>query len=370
MTSKICTLDVNGETFSGYCGDLLLDAALMNGVHIPHDCRSGYCGTCRVRVLAGRCFGGQSNDPEFVHACQCRIVSDLKVAVEDVPEINSVSGRVADLVSVAPDVLEVCIEPSEPLRYIPGQYCSVQFRGYPARCYSPTAPLDWPNDARLVRFHIRRLPDGRVSSALGQKIGRGHRVTLTGPFGTAYLRPYHSQRLVLVAGGTGFAPIWAIAEAAIKELPQRELVLLVGANTLQSLYMIPALCRLALFPNVIIIPIISKHQAVTKVVREGRPTDYLPALSTRDIVYTAGAPAMVKAVARIAEATGTKCHADPFEPDVNQREGTGFLSRAADWFSGETASPPLSMADWQPQNPERAEPLPGSPVLRNMFAGA
>ncbi len=366
MTSKICKLDVNGETFSAHCGDLLLDAALMNGIDIPHDCRSGYCGTCRVRVLAGRCFGGQSSDPEFVHACQCRIVSNLKVAVEDVPEIISVSGRVADLVSVAPDVFEVCIEPSEPLHYIPGQYCSVQFRGYPARCYSPTVPLDWPSDARLVRFHIRRLPGGRVSSALGRKIAQGHRVKLTGPFGTAYLRPYRSQRLVLVASGTGFAPIWAIAEAAIKELPQRELVLLVGANTLESLYMIPALCRLALFPNVTIIPIISKHQAVTKVVRKGRPTDYLPALSGRDIVFTAGAPAMVEAVARIAEAAGAKCYTDPFEPKPDRRDEAGFLSRAADWFNGEmrTASPPLSMADWQPQNRERVDPLPGSPIVR------
>jgi NAD(P)H-flavin reductase len=251
-----------------------------------------------------------------------------------------------------------------PLHYIPGQYCSVQFRGYPARCFSPTAPLDWPSDARLLRFHIRRLPGGRVSAALGREIGQGHRVKLTGPFGAAYLRTYPSQRLVLVAGGTGFAPIWAIAEAAIKELPRRELVLLVGANTLEQLYMIPALCRLALFPNVTIVPIISERQAVTQVVREGRPTDYLPALSGRDIVYTAGAPAMVEAVARMAEAAGAKCYTDPFEPDANRREGAGFLSRAADWFSGEmTTSPPLSMADWQPQNPERAESLTGSPIL-------
>ncbi len=364
MRKKICRLDVNGETFSGYCGDLLLDAALMNGVHIPHDCRSGYCGTCRVRVVAGRSFGGRSNDGEFVHACQCRIVSDLKVVVEDVPETVSVAGRVTDLVSLAPDVFEVCIEPSEPLHFIPGQYCSVQFRGYPARCFSPTAPLDWPCDAGLIRFHIRVLPDGRVSSALGWKIGRGHRVKLAGPFGTAYLRPYPAQRLVLVASGTGFAPIWAIAEAAIKEQPQRELVLLVAARTLKSFYMIPALCRLALFPNVTIVPMVSQHRSVTEAVREGRPTDHLPALSPRDVVYAAGAPAMVEAVARIAAAAGAKCHSDPFEPDVSPSEATGFLSRAADWFSGETASPPLSMADWQPQDPEGGEPLPATPILR------
>jgi len=153
---------------------------------------------------------------------------------------------------VAPDVFELGIEQSEPLSYIPGQYCSVQFRGYPARCFSPTAPLAWPSDASLLRFHIRQVPNGRVSPALGNAIGLGHRVKVNGPFGTAFLRPYRSKRLVLVASGTGFAPIWAVAEAAIREQPRREIVLLVGGKTLESLYMIKALCRLALFPNVVI----------------------------------------------------------------------------------------------------------------------
>jgi NAD(P)H-flavin reductase/ferredoxin len=364
MTARICRLDVNGETFSGYCGDLLLDAALMNGVHIPHDCRNGICGTCRVRVVEGRYFGGRSRDGEFVHACQCRIVSDMKVVVEDVPEIVSVAGRVADLVSLAPDVFEVCLELAQPLHYFPGQYCSVQFRGYPARCYSPTVPLDWPCDTGLLRFHIRVLSDGRVSSALGWKINKGHRVRLTGPFGTAYLRRYRSQRLVLVASGTGFAPIWAIAEAAIRELPERKLVLLVAARTLKSFYMIPALCRLALFPNVTIVPMVSDHRTVTEAVREGRPTDHLPALSPRDVVYAAGAPAMVEAVAGIATATGARCYSDPFEPEVSRNEATGLLARAADWFNGETASPPLSMGDWQPQASEDAESLSATPIVR------
>jgi len=365
MTARICRLDVNGETFSGYCGDLLLDAALMNGVHIPHDCRNGICGTCRVRVVAGRYFGGRCRDgSDFVHACQCRIVSDLKVVVEDVPEIVSVTGRVADLVSLAPDVFEVSIEPSQSVLFIPGQYCSVQFRGYPARCYSPTSPLDWPCDASLLRFHIRVLPDGRVSSALGSKIDQGHRVKLTGPFGTAYLRPYRSRRLVLVASGTGFAPVWAIAEAAIREQPQRELVLLVSARTLESFYMIPALCRLALFPNVTIVPMVTHHHAASAAVREGRPTDYLPELSPHDVVYAAGAPAMVEAVARIAGAAGARCHSDPFEPEVSRNEAMGLLARATNWFNGETASPPLSMADWQSQNPERDEPPPADSIFR------
>src|SRR5438128_6495761 len=158
--SKLCRVEVNGHTFSAARGELLLDAALMNGVDIPHDCRSGYCGTCRVRVPAGRCIGDAGGDPAIVHACQSRIVTDLKIEVEDVPEIVTLSGRVAELVSRAPDVMEVGIELQRPLLYLPGQYCLLRFRGFPARYFSPTVPLDWPCDQRLLRFHIRKLRNG------------------------------------------------------------------------------------------------------------------------------------------------------------------------------------------------------------------
>jgi NAD(P)H-flavin reductase/ferredoxin len=337
--SKICTIEVNGERFSAYRGDLLLDAALMNGIDLPHDCRSGYCGTCRVRVLDGRFFGGQSDDADVVHACQCRVISDMAVAVEEVPEIAEVTGQVRDIVRLAPDVVEVCVEPSQPIHYFPGQYISLQFRGYPARCYSPTVPLDWPSDTSVLRFQVRQIRDGCVSAALGRKILKDHRLKLTGPFGSAYFRPDHAGRLILVSSGTGFAPIWAIAEAAIWEKPERELVLIVGARTVASFYMIPALCRVALFPRVKIISVVSEPQDVTNAVHQGRPTDYLPALSTQDVVYAAGAPAMVETVAQIARAAGVTCFSDPFTPELDGGS-TDLLSRAADWFSANFQTSP------------------------------
>src|SRR5215475_2845123 len=328
--SKLCRVEVNGETFSATRGELLLDAALMNGVDIPHDCRSGYCGSCRVRVLSGQCVGGPGNDPGIIHACQSRIVSDLKIEVEDVPDVVTVSGRVAELRPRAPDVIEVGIELQRPLEYLPGQYCSLRFRGFPARCFSPTAPLDWPCNPKLLRFHIRKLRNGKVSSQLGRRIKVGHRVKLSGPFGSAFLRDYPSERLVLVAGGTGFAPIWSVAEAAITEQPRRELVLIAGARKLESLYMLPALCRLALFPNVTIIPVVSEQQTMSNAVRKGSPLDYVPPLSRNDVVYCAGATAMVDAITRAAAEAGTRCYADPFEPAVsNNDERTGLLARAA-----------------------------------------
>jgi 3-phenylpropionate/trans-cinnamate dioxygenase ferredoxin reductase subunit len=331
MMGKLCRLEINGNAISARRGDLLLDAALLNGIEIPHDCRSGLCGTCLVRVLEGRVFGGKA-DEETVYACQSRIVSDLRIATEELPETAILSGVVAELLPLADDTCEVCIELPEALEYFPGQYFSVKFRGFPARYFSPTAPLDWPSDEALLRFHITQVPHGRVSSQLGKRIRAGHRVKLEGPFGSAYLRPFNSHRLVLIASGSGFAPIWSIAEAAIKTEPRREIVLIAAVRRIASFYMAPALCRLALFPNVTIIPVTTERQHITMAVREGRPTDHLPLLTPHDIIFAAGAPDMVRAVAEIADDVGAKCYTDPFEPRP-QHAASALWSRAAGWFT-------------------------------------
>src|SRR5712671_2706714 len=300
---KICKVTLNDEPHLANCGDLVLDWALMNGVELPYDCRSGICGTCRVRLVEGRVFGGHEQGDDMIHACQARIVSDIEIVTEAVPDQVTMTGRVTQMVRLAPDVIGVDVELPRPLHYLPGQFCKTQFRGFPSRCYSPTYPLEGRADDRMLHFHIRRFPDGVVSSELGRKIRVGHRMKVTGPFGSAFLRPNHSGSIVLVASGTGFAPMWSIAVAARK---------------LQSLYMHSALCRLALFPNVTIIPTVSEPQSISPAIRSGRPTDHLPSLSPNDVVYTSGAPVMTDAVARIARAAGARCFTDPFVANPDQ----------------------------------------------------
>jgi NAD(P)H-flavin reductase len=331
MMRKTRKVVLNNEPFLANCGDLLLDWALMNGIDLPHDCRSGICGACRVRLVEGTVFGGHEQGDDMIHACQARIVSDLEIVTEAVPDQISISARVANIVRLAPDVIGVDVELPQPLHYLPGQFCKVQFRGFPARSYSPTYPLEGPPDNRLLHFHIRELSDGTVSSALERDIGIGHRVRLTGPFGSAFLRPNHPGRIVLAASGTGFAPMWSVAVAAIMERPQRELLFVVAARKLQSLYMHGALCRLARFPNVTIIPTVSEPHDFSAI-RVGRPTDHLPDLSPDDVVYVAGAPAMTEHVARNAKAAGAKCYTDPFLSNTKPVEHNQLMQRLIGWL--------------------------------------
>jgi 3-phenylpropionate/trans-cinnamate dioxygenase ferredoxin reductase subunit len=99
--------------------------------------------------------------------------------------------------------------------------------------------------------------------------------------------------------------------------------------------MLRALCKLAQFPNVTIIPVVSETQEFSNAVRIGRPTDYMPALSASDVVYTAGAPAMVQTVARMARAAGAACYRDPFATQSKPAEPRGLLQRATSWFIGD-----------------------------------
>jgi 3-phenylpropionate/trans-cinnamate dioxygenase ferredoxin reductase subunit len=341
---KTCRVTLNSETFAVNAGDLLLDSALMNGIDLPYDCRSGICGACRVRLVRGRVFGGQEDNEEMVNACQARIISDIEVVAEPVPDQVSIAGRVTGLARLAPDVVGVDLDLPKPFRYLPGQFCKLQFQGFPARCYSPTYPLEGRPSDRGLHFHIRRFCDGAVSSRLGHEIQIGHRVRLTGPYGTAFLRPNHAGSIVLASSGTGFAPMWSIAVAAIMERPQRELIFVVAARKVQSLYMHAALCRLALFPNITIIPTVTEPQSVSSAIRNGRPTDHLPMLSASDLVYASGAPAMTERVARLARAAGAKCFTDPFTSSARSAEQRKLVQRLTGWLHHPGSHGPAALA--------------------------
>lgn len=328
--AKNCLITVNGKSFLATRGDRLLDAALSNGVEIPFDCRAGHCGTCCVRLVSGNVRGGEGLEPDIVHACQCRIDGDAVVEKRQASRVRSVQGTVSILRPLTAEVIEVGIKSHRALVHHPGQYAQVKFKGFPSRPYSITHPVNGAPARGSMSFHIRRTEDGIVTSSLGTRIGLGHRVTLTGPYGAAHFRPNQRGRLLLVATNTGFAPIWSIAVAALREDPRRAVMVIVGGRTLDSLYMAPALEQLSKFPGVCIVPVCSTPQSTFDAVQYGRPTDYLPQLFPTDVVFACGAPGMVEAVKVFAAKSGAACYADPFVPapsdESQRRSATGKLS--------------------------------------------
>ena len=273
-------VSINGNRFLARHGELLLDAALSNGIDLPYDCRAGHCGTCCVRLISGEVRGGEGAEPGIVHACQCRVVGDVVIERGEPSGVRTVEGVLSSLRPLSPDVMEVGISTERALPYRAGQYARVRFSGYPSRPYSMTHPLRSDPNNSSVWFHVRRMTDGRVSSSLGKRITPGHRVKLTGPYGSAHFRS-NLDRLILVATSTGFAPIWSIAVAALRENPVRKLMIIAGGRTIESLYMGPALARLSHFPNVLVVACCSTPQTLGHGGEAG-PADRLSAAPVAD----------------------------------------------------------------------------------------
>jgi 3-phenylpropionate/trans-cinnamate dioxygenase ferredoxin reductase subunit len=321
---------VDRQSFSARTGDVLLDAAMASGLDLPHYCRSGQCGTCRVSVVSGSVFHDREIVSGEVQACQARIVSDVEVVASPVPDSVRGSARVTAVRHLCPDVVEVALRPEGPMVVLPGQFVDVAFRGYPNRSFSPAPPVDEGASPDEIVLHVRRHPAGQVSAHLGTGIAAGHRATVSGPFGAAYLRPGQGSRLVLVAGGTGFAPIWAIVCAALLERPDRPIVLVVGFRR-DEFYMAAALRRLMGFPNVDITAVINEaSEGATGRVRFGHPEQHLPALGPDDVVHVAGSPRLVTAVVDAARTAGCPVHADTFVP--SGRQAPGWRRQVASWL--------------------------------------
>lgn len=327
------TITINGESFAGQRGQLLLDAALSNGVAMPYDCRKGHCGTCCVRLVSGDMQGGEGAEPGIVHACQCRIAGDAVIEMGKTGGMRTVEGVLSTLRPLSREVMEVGIRTDRALPYHAGQYAQLCFDGYPSRPFSITHPVRGNQDSRSVWFHIRRMEEGRVTRMLGKRIKPGHRVTITGPYGSAHFRPNLDSRIILVATNTGFAPIWSIAVAALRENPNRKMMVIAGGRNIDALYMGPALGRLARFPNVRVIPVCSSPQTLSAAVKPGRPTDYLPRLRQSDVIYACGAPAMVDDLKAIAGRVGATCYADPFIPTQDEKAEDSVLTRAMGWLA-------------------------------------
>ena len=308
-----CNLTINGKQIRANVGDTLIDAGIGGRVLIPHDCFSGQCETCRVTVASGQVDGGGSADGNTVLACQATLDGDAAIAFDDIPAVSKRSGIVGDIRQLSPDVVEVVVWLSKPFDYLPGQYVSLGFRGFPARDYSPTVRMNGELNKREMIFHIKRLPDGAVSSQLGSGIRDGHRVQIRGPFGQAFLRqPDRGGVLVLVSSGTGWAPIWSIARAACLAGIHTDTIVIAGARDMASLYMRPALDWLADngFAEVIAVSRLDHGGRI----RKGRPDHYLPLLGQSDIVNVAGAPGFVDIVRTKARRAAARCYTDPFLP--------------------------------------------------------
>jgi len=318
----------SGREFSARDEQTVLGAALGAGITLPHGCKNGACGSCKGKLLSGRVF----HNPHLRVAlslaeeaqglalfCCAHPQTDLVIEARVADALDGVvprkmPARIEHIEWAAPDVaiLTVKIPASEHLLYRAGQYVDFILPSGVRRSYSIASPpgIDGP-----LQFHIRHMPGGTFTDALfglaAPSVQERAIVRLEGPLGTFYLREDDTAPIVLLASGTGFAPIKAILETIFskginradpeRNRAARSVVLYWGARTRADLYLdaLPRQWEQAQ-ANFRYIPVLSEPDANwegrTGFVHHAVMQD-LPDLSAFQ-VYACGVPVMVQSAHR------------------------------------------------------------------------
>ena len=310
----------SGKQFTVNPDESILEGGLRQGIVLPYGCKDGACGSCKAKVLEGpfeqgphaaKALAADEARAGFALLCCTRAAGDLRiearvvVAAGDIA-IRKLPCRIASIARPAPDVavLRLQLPANERLQYLAGQYIELVLRDGARRSYSLAGA---PEAADMLELHIRHMPGGRFTDTLfgaaTPAVKERDILRFEGPMGTFFLREASDKPIVLLASGTGFAPIKAIVEHALAKGIRRAMTLYWGGRRPRDLYL-GALAERWAAEHAFIryVPVVSDalaedawtgrtgfvHQAVV---------DDFPDLSGHE-VYACGAPVVIEAARR------------------------------------------------------------------------
>jgi CDP-4-dehydro-6-deoxyglucose reductase, E3 len=309
-------IEPSGRIFSADPDETILAAAIRQGVGLPYGCKDGACGSCKCKKLEGSVAHGPhqakalSADEEaagFVLTCCGVAQSDLVLESRQVTQagafaIRKMPSRVVSIERLSHDVirLQMQLPANEPFLYHAGQYVEFILRDGVRRSYSmANASHRGPG----LELHIRHMPGGKFTDHVFGAMKEKEIQRIEGPFGSFYLREDSEQPIVLLASGTGFAPIKALIEHMQFKGIVRPATLYWGGRRPQDLYM-DAWVRSTLrdMPTLSYVPVVS--DALPEDGWSGRSgfvhravLEDLPDLHAHQ-VYACGAPVVVDSARR------------------------------------------------------------------------
>lgn len=314
MTHQI-TIEASDIAFTCEHGETVLDAADRQGIELPYSCRKGVCGNCRGQVLAGQLVPGteggshetgiQSADEHLF--CRAQAASDLLIRPRswqrrDPAARKTLSAKVFRITQPASDVtvLQLRFAAGVRVKFLAGQYLQVILPDGQRRSFSMA---NAPFESDGVQLHIRHVVGGHFSAGILPGLKPGDMLQLELPHGDFWLREDSEQPLLMVAGGTGFAPIKSIIDHMVRRKIHRPVTLYWGSRQPEGLYAPEVITKwLQAMPGLRYEPVISDPiGAATWTGRTGWVHEAVLAsydsLADWD-VYACGAPAMVSALRR------------------------------------------------------------------------
>jgi ferredoxin-NAD(P)+ reductase (naphthalene dioxygenase ferredoxin-specific) len=296
-------------------GANLLEALRAAQVPMSYSCMAGRCGTCRCKVVSGEVMEGGVDQQQphnggdaYVLACRTYITEPCTIEIPEPDEIvvhtaRIVKATVVALEDMTHDIKRLVLKPAKPIDFSPGQYAQLQFTPEHVRPYS-MAGLSADG---TFEFHVRVVPDGRVTGYIASQLKLGDAVKVSGPLGSAYLRKKHEGPMLCVAGGTGLAPILSILRGAIEGGMSNPIHLYFGVRSPKDVYGVEWLTKLQR-----VHPQLKVHVVVSS---GGDPATQRCGLVTHAIeqdlgdldgwrAYLCGSPPMVEAASLVAKTKG------------------------------------------------------------------
>ena len=264
-------LSPNEGSFECAPDQTVLDAAVAAGYWLPHSCRSGTCNSCHLTLLEGEVRhaepppDGTPVPDGKCRSCQAYPLSDLRLDAPDVPaepgqRVVTAGARVVAVERVSHDVvvLRLQLPASSGFSFRAGQYVNVLMKDGATRSYSMA---NAPDDSGQIEWHVRRVEGGRFSTHAYDRLKAGALLRVAGPYGTFTLQDT-DRPVILLASGTGYAPIASLLAAHGAELARRGAVLYWGGRKREDLYAMQSKAAWeASHPGIRLEPVLSEPDA-------------------------------------------------------------------------------------------------------------
>ncbi len=317
-------------------GETLLEAGLREGLALPYECRNGACGVCVCSVEHGAvthrpyqriALPDSEKDQGKALMCCAMPLGDVVIEVEGLAHAGSApapvrTGRVVGMERLAEEVMRVQIELPEGQRiaFNAGQYINILLEDGERRAFSFANP---PHENGAIELHVRRIPGGRFTGHVFERMQLGDTLRFEGPLGSFTLND-SVRPILFVAGATGFAPVKSIVEDAFHRGLQRPMRLYWGVRRRRDLYMLELAERWQReHGNFQVVPVLSHPEpdvhweGRTGLVHEAMLQDFGDLTGYE--VYVCGSLRMVEAAVPAFIASGLSqdaCFSDAFAPSA------------------------------------------------------
>ena len=249
MSFKI-TFQPSGHEFRIAEDHSVLDAALNHGLSLPYGCRNGACGSCAGQLVSGEvdygdrntsCLSDEDKATGKVLCCQARLTSDAVINIKEISSNAEIKpkimpARVNKLTKLSHDVmqLELKLPESQRMQFLAGQYIEVLLKGGKRRAFSIA---NAPHQDEFLILQIRHVPDGYFSGHVFEEMKEKALLRIEGPFGGFCLNEESDRPIIMIGGGTGYAPLNGMLEHAHSLEMKNDIHLFNGVRAKHDVYM-------------------------------------------------------------------------------------------------------------------------------------